>query len=84
MISHDAVAADINDISGISYRQLLQREDEYDRALENEAPADHECEVSKTETEERSEKLLDTKQGMTKQTINGCLSTLTVTVAILR
>ena len=82
VISHDAVAADITNISGISYRQLLQQEDDYDRALENEAP-NHECEVSKTETED-NEKLLDAKQGMTKRTINACLSTLTATMAILR
>ena len=83
--SHDAVVADDTEISisGISYRQLLQQEDEYDRAMENEA-LDDKCKVSETEPEDKSTKLFDTKQGMVKRTRNACLSTLTVTMGILR
>ena len=84
--SHDAVVADNTEISisGISYRQLLQREDENDRVLGNES-LDDKCEASETEPEAKSTKIFDTKkQGMAIRTRNACLSTLRVTIGILR
>ena len=84
--SHDTSVAENSDssVGGISYRQLLQQDDnEYNGILENEA-LDSESEVSGTEPEDESRKALQTKQGMGKKARNAFVSTLTVTMAILR
>ena len=85
--SHDATAVDNSEVSRneISYRQLPQEDnDENDESLEN-SVSNQKSKVSETESEcESSEILLNTKQGIAKRTRNAFISTLTVTMAILR